>query len=114
MSNNEFWRDDPSLFWAYRISFIEKEQRDFENANLKSWLGGLYNFNAFRVVENNLNRPSGATPENYMDKPIDFNGLRSEYEKEQRIIAQKKALEQNLQAWLIKSKHLLEKDKGKS
>jgi len=114
MSYDEFWKCDPSLFWAYRTSFIESEKRQNELDNYKSWLSGLYNYKAFSVVEYNLNRKEGATVEDYFDKPLDFTGMHNEYEEEQRKIKKKKALQQQLEAMLIKSKVIIEKDKGKS
>lgn len=114
MSYDEFWKDDPSLFWAYRISFIEKEHRQSELDNFKAWLSGLYNYNAFSVVEYNLNRPNGSPTESYFDKPLDFDGMRDEYELEQKKILEKKKLELRLESLLIAHKHKLEKDKGKS
>ena len=42
MSAEEFWKDDPQLFLSYRISFINKKQREMEEEDYKSWLRGLY------------------------------------------------------------------------
>lgn len=42
MSAEEFWKDDPQLFISYRISFINKKQREMEEEDYKSWLRGLY------------------------------------------------------------------------
>lgn len=114
MSYDEFWKGDPSLFWAYRTSFIEKEKRQNELDNFKAWLSGLYNYKAFGVVEYNLNRKEGAPTEDYFDKPLDFDGMKNEYELEQRKIKEKQLLEKRFEAMLLKSKSILEKDKGKS
>lgn len=42
MSAEEFWKDDPQLFFAYRTSFINKKKREVEENDYKSWLQGLY------------------------------------------------------------------------
>lgn len=45
MTSEEFWKDDPQLFVAYRTSFINKKKREMEEWDYKSWLQGLYNHN---------------------------------------------------------------------
>ena len=45
MTSEEFWKDDPQLFVAYRTSFINKKKRELEEWDYKSWLQGLYNHN---------------------------------------------------------------------
>lgn len=42
MSAEEFWKDDPQLFYSYRTSFLHKKQRELEEEDYKSWLRGLY------------------------------------------------------------------------
>ena len=42
MSAEEFWKDDPQLFYSYRISFIKRKEREMEEEDYKSWLRGLY------------------------------------------------------------------------
>ena len=42
MSAEEFWKDDPQLFISYRISFINKKERNMEEEDYISWLRGLY------------------------------------------------------------------------
>ena len=43
MSAEEFWKDDPQLFVAYRTSFVNKKKREMEELDYKCWLQGLYN-----------------------------------------------------------------------
>ena len=42
MSADEFWKDDPQLFIAYRTSFFNKKKREMEEFDYKSWLQGRY------------------------------------------------------------------------
>lgn len=42
MSADEFWKDDPQLFVAYRTSFFNKKKREMEEFDYKSWLQGRY------------------------------------------------------------------------
>ena len=42
MSAEEFWKDDPQLFVAYRTSFINKKKRQMEEEDYNCWLQGLY------------------------------------------------------------------------
>ena len=85
MPLQEFWYDDPDLLWAYRNVYMEKEKQKIENeremTNFRSWLQGLYNFNAI----------AGALSKEpkYLDSPIDLDA-KPKTEKEKKIeIAQK-------------------------
>ena len=42
MTSEEFWKDDPQLFYSYRTSFINKKKREMEELDYKCWLQGLY------------------------------------------------------------------------
>ena len=42
MRAEEFWKDDPQLFVAYRTSFINNKNREMEELDYKCWLQGLY------------------------------------------------------------------------
>ena len=42
MTSEEFWKDDPQLFYSYRTSFINKKKREKEELDYKCWLQGLY------------------------------------------------------------------------
>lgn len=42
MSADEFWKDDPQLFVAYRTSFFNKKKHEMEEFDYKSWLQGRY------------------------------------------------------------------------
>ena len=42
MSAEEFWKDDPQLFVAYRTSFNNRKKREMEEIDYKCWLQGLY------------------------------------------------------------------------
>lgn len=53
MSVDEFWKDDPDLFWAYRFSYYNRVKRDREIANYDAWLQGAYFFEAISVALNN-------------------------------------------------------------
>lgn len=44
MPLQEFWNDDPDLLWAYRKSYIEKEQLKQETINFQCWLQGYYHY----------------------------------------------------------------------
>ena len=42
MTSEEFWKDDPQLFYSYRTSFINKKKREMDELDYKCWLQGLY------------------------------------------------------------------------
>lgn len=42
MSAEEFWKDDPQLFVSYRTFYMNKKQREMEEADYLCWLQGEY------------------------------------------------------------------------
>ena len=54
MSAEEFWKDDPQLFYSYRTSFINREKRELEKEDYKSWLRGLYIHNGNGLLMNSF------------------------------------------------------------
>lgn len=48
MTSEEFWENDPQLYWSYRISFMKKlemeQQQQAEYIKYNSWLNGNMNF----------------------------------------------------------------------
>lgn len=57
MSSIEFWEQDPKLYWAYRFSYIKKQELENKLEILKMrqncWLQGKINHVAFEVALNN-------------------------------------------------------------
>lgn len=53
MSMQEFWRDDPNLFWAYRFSYYEKSKLRQQEDNIRAWLNGAYVYEAVTVALSN-------------------------------------------------------------
>lgn len=53
MTPNEFWNENPDLFWAYRFSYIQREKRKQKNINYTAWLHGLYVHEAVSVALSN-------------------------------------------------------------
>lgn len=53
MSNKEFWEDDPDLFWAYRFSYIRKQEEKGKLLHYMAWLNGAYVNDAVSVALNN-------------------------------------------------------------
>ena len=54
MSAKEFWEDDPQLFESYRISFINRKKRQFEEEDHRSWLQGLYIYDGMNKLNSRL------------------------------------------------------------
>lgn len=81
MPLQEFWNDEPDLLWAYRKSYIEKEEFKKEMINFQSWLQGYYNRMA---IVSSLNDKV-----KYLSEPIELN-LKPKTQKEKKLeIAQK-------------------------
>ena len=81
MPLQEFWNDDPDLLWAYRKSYIQKEQSKQESINFQCWLQGYYNSMAIASAF--------AKNVKYLSQPIELNS-KIKTRKEKNIeIAQK-------------------------
>lgn len=89
MSAEEFWKDDPQLFYSYRISFINKKKREMEELDYKCWYQGLYIFDGIGKLISSLKQFLGnmfsdkkdRTPiESYPQKP--YNELANDKKKE--------------------------------
>ena len=72
MSNKEFWEEEPSLFWAYRKSYMDKIKFENEMMNMKCWLNGVYVYEAISTVAYNILKKESQPVKNYMDCPIDI------------------------------------------
>jgi len=68
MAPDEYWRGNPYLAISYREAYKLKQ----EIKNNDAWLQGLYVYNAFSVVEYNLNKKKSQKAKDYLDKPIDL------------------------------------------
>ncbi|MCM1364659.1 MAG: hypothetical protein NC122_05085 [Faecalibacterium sp.] len=66
MTLEQYWEQDPYL----TIYFNEKYRLEIENRNQELWLQGLYIYKAFDVVLANCFAKKGATPQEYLKKPI--------------------------------------------
>ncbi|MCI9585267.1 MAG: hypothetical protein HFH45_01365 [Bacilli bacterium] len=53
MSADEFWKQDPELFWAYRFSYIKKQEFEHKTSNYNAWLQGAYFYEALSVSLSN-------------------------------------------------------------
>ena len=47
MSYEQFWEDDPQLYWLYETAYNYKKEIEFKEKNYLSWLQGQYNLMAF-------------------------------------------------------------------
>lgn len=88
MTSQEFWYDDPSLMWSYRIFFENKQKYESQIMNHNAWLNGLYVFDAVSKSIANAFRKSGSQAISYMDSPIDFD---KKQEKKEKISTKAKA-----------------------
>ena len=106
MSADEFWKDDPQLFVAYRTYFFNKKKREKEELDYKCWLQGLYihdgngklNLSLKQFIGNMFSKsPNNSKIDSYPNKPY------SELEKDKKtqIEKQKKSIYQKEQNSLI-------------
>jgi hypothetical protein len=106
MSTNEFWREDPNSFWAYRFFYINKQKKEQEEANNQAWLQGLYFYNALNVSLNNMWCKNDKDKKTYLEKPIDFSPKKVKSREE--IIQEKKIeIENQIKEQMKKTQRLL-------
>jgi len=100
MTSEEFWKDDPRLFYSYQKAYIEKTKREGKFQNYSNWLQGLYIYDAlnkslvsfgysFIVGKKNLKK------ETYPSEPYDLFG-----EKEEKTIKKKEEEQRKNQEYL--------------
>jgi hypothetical protein len=74
MSWGEFWDGKPEIAAHYR----KKHQMDTETQNFWAWWQGRYVYEAFSVVEYNLNRKKGKQTQDYPQGPHRITPLTEE------------------------------------
>ena len=84
MTAKEFWEDDPSLFWSYRISYMRRKKTEQQIQNQMMWIQGAYIYDAVsKAIANSFSKNA---KHKYLDKPFEFN--KEEIPKE--IVQEKK------------------------
>ena len=83
MSVNEFWEENPDLFWAYRFSYYERKRNEEQETNFKLWLQGAYFFDAITTAL--ANSFGKGKKHNYVEKPycLSKEEAEEEHKKEQ-------------------------------
>lgn len=102
MPLNEFWNDEPNLFWVYRFLFFQKEKRKREFENEKAWLQGAYIYEAVSVA---LNNAFSKQKIEYRSSPYDI--YKDNTEEEEKSKAKRNQLEEQLKARAKKIEGLL-------
>lgn len=86
VSYDEFWFGDYSRLKYYLEAWKMKQEREFEDANEKLYLAGLYNYTAFSSVIGmfawGLGGKKGGKPEGYLEYPIALTENEKKAEKE--------------------------------
>lgn len=83
MSSDEFWKQDPELFWAYRFSYYEKQREYSKKINYEAWLHGLYVREAVSV---SLSNSFSRTQKEYRSSPIELEPANNEVSKQNNKI----------------------------
>lgn len=89
MSPEQFWDDDPSLFFNYLDAFEQKRETEMkielEKINFTAWLNGVYIDYALAV-----NNPLAKRKGKYLEKPYNFNNIETEVKTEEAEEERKK------------------------
>lgn len=54
MSSEEFWEEDPQLYWAYRTFYLKQKEEEIELMRHSSWLQGELNYVGFKIALSKL------------------------------------------------------------
>ena len=50
MTYEQFWNDDPQLFWIYENAYNKRKEIEFKENNYMMWLNGQYTLSALAQV----------------------------------------------------------------
>ena len=53
MSSEDFWENDPKLYWAYRTFYLKQKEIEAEEMRYNAWLKGSMNYMATSLSLNN-------------------------------------------------------------
>jgi hypothetical protein len=53
MSSEDFWENDPKLYWAYRTFYFKEKEAQYEQMRYDAWLKGSMNYMAVSYSLNN-------------------------------------------------------------
>lgn len=97
MPLNEFWNEEPNLFWAYRFCFYQKKVQERDEINFKAWLHGAYVYEAVSVALNNSFSKSkleySSEPRGYEKPEDDKNKKEKQIKLEEMLKARAKKIE---------------------
>ena len=54
MSSEEFWEDDPQLYWAYRTFYLKQKEEEIQLMRHSCWLQGNLNYVGFKIALSKL------------------------------------------------------------
>ena len=110
MKPDDYWHGEAELFWAYRTSFLKKQEVEFERENALLWLGGIYQRQALYDWWTHSHDTKGKV--DYFEKPINHS---KEKEKELELKEEEKKLqnERNIRFMVSKSHNALIKSQKK-
>lgn len=97
MSADEYWNGDPWLAKAYR----KKQEILLNQDNHRSWLMGLYVYQAILLCAPRLNSIKPQKPQDYPSEPLKFGKTEGEA-KQQADIAKVRAWADRVNKWLSK------------
>ena len=53
MSSEDFWENDPKLYWAYRTFYFKEKETEYEKMRYEAWLNGSMTYMAVSLSLNN-------------------------------------------------------------
>ena len=75
MSSDDFWENDPQLYWAYRTFYLKQKEVEQEEMKYEIWLKGSIDFMATSMaIQNSFGKANNKYP-SYEEL---FNGKKQE------------------------------------
>lgn len=95
MTSEEFWKDDPKLFYSYQKAYVEKTKKENILINYSKWLQGLYIHDALKKDLTDYGYAFVAGKKNpnketYPNEPYDLFGDKEKRDSEKKKMEQKK------------------------
>lgn len=98
MSSEDFWENDPQLYWAYRTFYFKKieqeNQQKKDYLKYETWLKGSINFMATTLAINN-----SFNKDNHIDYPSYEELFTDENEQKNKKIDVNIAVQEEFNAW---------------
>lgn len=98
MSSEDFWENDPKLYWAYRTFYFKKLEENQQVIDFMCWLVGGYTFQALQVTYGAMFDKDKTHVHEYPKLPNSFKKIMEE-QNPNATLNQNQDYEQSFNKW---------------